>query len=82
FKVRTEGIDLVILDVVMPVMGGGVAAQCIRQINPHAKIILSTGYDRDSRTDMDNEAVLSKPFSIAEMSHLIRRQLDGSEVIR
>jgi len=81
FKARAEGIDLVILDVVMPVMGGGVAAQCIRQIDPHAKIILSTGYDKDSRTDMDNEAVLSKPFSIAEMSQLIRQQLDGSEAI-
>ena len=76
FEAHAEEIDLVIMDVVMPVMGGHKAAQYIRQINPHAKIILSTGYDKDIQTDMENEAALSKPFSIERMSHLVRQNLD------
>ena len=76
FEARAEEIDLVILDVVMPVMGGHKAAQCIRRINPDAKIILSTGYDKEIQTDMEHETVLNKPFFIEEMSHLIRQQLN------
>ncbi len=60
----------------MPVMGGDKAAQHIRRINPHMKIIFSTGYDKNIQTDMINETVLSKPFSIIEMSHLVRQKLD------
>ena len=77
FKANINEIDLVILDVVMPVMGGSEAARCIRQIKPQVKIIMSTGYDKNIQSDLDNEIMLGKPFSIAEMSHLIRQQLDS-----
>jgi PAS domain S-box-containing protein len=75
FKAHSQEIDLVIMDVVMPVMGGAKAAQNMRRINPDAKVIFSTGYDKTLQTDMENEVVLSKPFSIVEMSHLIRQLL-------
>ncbi len=77
FKAHAEEIDLCILDVVMPVMGGGEAAQSIRRINPDIKVIFSTGYDKNIQTGMEHETVLNKPFSIVEMSHLIRRHLSG-----
>jgi len=77
FKARFEEIDICIFDIVMPIMGGDKAAQSIRRINPEVKIIFSTGYDKNLQSGMEHETVLNKPFSIIEMSHLIRRQLDG-----
>lgn len=70
-------IDLCILDVVMPVMGGDKAAQVIRQIDPHTKIIFSTGYDRSLLDGMEEETIFAKPYRIKEMSSLIRKQLDS-----
>ncbi|MFQ5346185.1 MAG: ATP-binding protein [Mariprofundus sp.] len=76
FEAHADAIDLVIMDVIMPVLIGSKAAESMRRIRPQVKIIFSTGYDQYSRANMKNEIVLGKPFSIVEMSHLIRRQLD------
>ena len=47
-----EKVDLIILDVVMPVMGGSEAAKCIRQINSNIPIIFSTGYDKSQQPEL------------------------------
>ncbi|MDQ6969526.1 MAG: response regulator, partial [Mariprofundus sp.] len=72
---HADAIDLIIMDIVMPVMGGDRAAEAIRQLDPAVKIVFSTGYDRDVQCSMEDEIVLNKPFSIIEMSHVIERQL-------
>ncbi len=77
FKAHVEEIELCILDVVMPIMGGDKTAQCIRQAKPEIKVIFATGYDKSALAGMENEVVLCKPFRIKEMSHLIRIQLDS-----
>ena len=77
FKAHAEEIDLCILDVVMPVMSGDKAARAIRQVKPLVKIIFASGYDRSSQTDMGDETLFSKPFSIVELSQLIRQKLES-----
>jgi len=77
FHEHAGEIALCILDVVMPIMSGDKAAQCIRQIKSDVKIIFATGYDKSALRSMENEIVLSKPFHIKEMSYLIRKQLDS-----
>lgn len=77
FKTHAEKVDLCILDVVMPSMGGWQAAKSIREIDPEAKVIFSTGYDKDRQADIENETLLSKPFSIEAMSNLIREKLNS-----
>jgi len=77
FQTQAEQIDLCLIDVVMPVMGGNQAAEAIQQIKPDIKIIFSTGYDKNIQTDMTDKIVISKPFSIVELSHLIRQQFDS-----
>jgi len=77
YKTHADKIDLIIMDVVMPIMGGSQAAQNIRQINPQVKVIFSTGYDKDTQSNMVNEIVITKPFPIVKMSHVIRQQLDS-----
>ncbi|WP_171966475.1 ABC transporter substrate-binding protein [Mariprofundus micogutta] len=76
FKQHADKLDLVILDVVMPRMGGIEASQCMRLINPQVKIIFSTGYDKDNDGKLKNETVLSKPYMIEDLSHLLQQQLN------
>jgi len=75
--------DLILLDVVMPLMKGPEAAQEIRQLKPDAKIIFATGYDPESTQPsshgLQNEMVLSKPFSVQELSRLLREQLESGK---
>ena len=80
FKAQPDSIDLVLLDVVMPVMGGVAAYKRMREIKPDIKVMFCTGYDKEQsltgNLDIANADILSKPFSIAAMSQSIRNKLD------
>jgi len=80
YRKHSGAIDLSILDVVMPHMGGVEVAEVIRALHLDARIIFSTGYDRDNVLRGNDQLldvdVLSKPFSIHSLSHAIRRCLD------
>lgn len=71
-----ESVDLVILDVVMPVMGGYEAAEKIREICRDIPLIFCSGY----RQDRDQERVekfkkntrfLSKPYSMSDLLNVM-----------
>jgi len=75
-----DEIDLLILDVVMPRLGGVEALQEIREINPHVKAMFATGYDKLStlgvRKSEITEKVISKPFAVSKLSQMIREILE------
>ncbi|TLS69124.1 PAS domain S-box protein [Mariprofundus erugo] len=75
--------DIVLLDVVMPVMNGPEAARAIRANYPDTRLIFSTGYDRgqlEGQTEgLESIPVLSKPFSIPLLYRTIREQLAGQQ---
>lgn len=79
YKSRHESIQLIIMDVVMPVLSGPAAADQIRKINSAARIIFITGYDRDHDSTCevitDQDLVLNKPLGIDKLSRVIREQL-------
>ncbi|MFQ5335618.1 MAG: PAS domain S-box protein, partial [Flavobacteriales bacterium] len=77
FNEHATEINLCIFDMIMPVMSGDKAARQIRQVKPDIKIIFSTGYDKHLLDGMKHEAILTKPFQIIEISHMIREQLDA-----
>ncbi len=81
YKTRSDEIDLIIIDVVMPVMGGVEAVRCFREINPRVKVIFSTGYDKNitlpQGVNASNETILSKPFSTATLSRTVRKLIDS-----
>jgi len=69
-------ISLVILDIVMPNMGGVDAALQIHAIDSDVPFIFATGYDKNDALNMDDEVlaccpVLRKPFSIKLFSQTI-----------
>ncbi|MBU0995588.1 MAG: PAS domain S-box protein [Proteobacteria bacterium] len=73
-------IDLVILDMVMPGMGGRETFDKLKTIRKDAKIILSSGYSIDEQTseilEKGGEGFIQKPFSLKELSQKIRFILD------
>ena len=83
FAANSSEIALVIMDVVMPRLGGVKAVERIRKIRPDVKVIYSTGYDKDETLKKEmpsNEyIVLSKPYSTARISQVIRTLLDSKK---
>ncbi|MGB3225572.1 MAG: ATP-binding protein [Desulforhopalus sp.] len=75
YRSKVDEIDLVILDIVMPVMDGREAFEKIIGINPQAKVIMSSGYAKNvnmaSMVDKGLAGFVAKPFNQLELSKLI-----------
>ena len=75
-----EEIDLVILDMVMPGMAGGEVYDRIKEMNPRARALLSSGYGLDGRaTDILERGCngfIQKPFDLKDLSERIREVLE------
>jgi len=78
-KDRDE-IDIVVLDMVMPNMGGGQAYDRMKEINPDIKVLLSSGFSIDGEASEILErgcnGFIQKPFTLKELSHEIREILE------
>ena len=74
------GIDLVILDMIMPNMDGGKTFDRIRDICPQIPVLLSSGYAMNGQAEkiMNRgcDGFIQKPFSAYELSQKIRKILD------
>ncbi len=81
FSARGSEIDMLLLDVVMPRLGGMEALKQIRQINPNVKALFATGYNKATAVsacnEFQSERIISKPFAISELSQEIRNQLSS-----
>ena len=68
-------IDLVILDMVMPNMSGGDCFRRMKEINPKARVVLSSGYSMDGSIQVVmNEGILAfiqKPYRLEELSRVV-----------
>ena len=68
-------IDLVLLDMVMPNMSGGDCFRRMKEINPKARVVLSSGYSMDGAIqDVMNEGILAfiqKPYRLEELSRVV-----------
>jgi PAS domain S-box-containing protein len=72
---RRDEIDLVILDMIMPGLGGDAVFDRIRAINPEAAVLLSSGYSFNGRAQeilkRGCRGFIQKPFSIAQLDQKI-----------
>jgi len=72
-----HGIDLVILDMVMPRLSGKDAFRLLRRINPGAQILLSSGFSVEGEAQilLQEGAVgfLQKPYFLLELSQALSR---------
>lgn len=73
-------IDLVILDMIMPGVGGGKTFDHIREIQPKMPVILSSGYSINGQaTEIMRRGCngfIQKPYSLSELSQKAREVLD------
>jgi signal transduction histidine kinase/ActR/RegA family two-component response regulator len=81
FQAHQDEIALVILDVVMPRMGGRETARELKHRSPTLAVLLATGYDSPEEADGEpNEtetyAFLRKPYRIRELARAVRAALE------
>lgn len=79
YRRASDQIDLVILDMIMPDLSGGETYDQLKAINPHVKIILSSGYSVDGQAKAimrrGCNGFIQKPFTISALSRKIREIL-------
>jgi PAS domain S-box-containing protein len=82
FKEQNHTIDMLILDMVMPNMGGGEVFDQIKRIDPKVKVLLSSGYSVNGEATeilkRGCEGFIQKPFSMEDLSKKIREVLNRS----
>jgi len=82
FRYNTDHIRLVIIDVIMPILGGIEAAEKMKQYNTHVPIFYMTGYDQanivTARYHIPLERIIIKPFHIDELSQKISQAISSS----
>ncbi len=81
YRIRRNDIALIILDLMMPEMGGN---ECLRELlktNPRARIIISSGVlsesDEEEAINWGAKAFLKKPYSTNKLLGVVRKVLDA-----
>jgi CheY-like chemotaxis protein len=75
FRAHQDEIDLVILDLTMPRMGGTACLRALRAIAPSVRVVLSTGFGRagvvEEAMELGVSGFLEKPYRQAELAEAI-----------
>ena len=82
YRANAEKIDLVILDMIMPDMGGGRTYDELKKINPEIKVLLSSGYSISGEASeilsRGCNDFIQKPFNMKQLSEKMRSILDAA----
>ena len=80
YEKNGDTIDIVLLDIVMPLMGGGEAYDRIKEMDPDVKVLLLSGYSIDGEAgeilDRGCDGFIQKPFTMKELSGRIREIME------
>ncbi len=80
YQNKKDSIAMVILDMIMPGMGGGETYDNLKQINPDIKVLLSSGYSISGQAaeilERGCDGFIQKPFKLRQLSVKIREILD------
>ena len=80
FNQNRDHIDLVVLDLVMPDMGGETVFHRIREIKPDTKVLFASGHYMSDQTrallETGSSDFLQKPFNLRQLSTKIRCIID------
>jgi CheY-like chemotaxis protein len=79
-RARPEEVDLVILDLSMPGMGGQQCLESLQRLRPGLPVLIASGYHADQRVRQALNAgaagFVAKPFTRAELLQKVREILD------
>jgi PAS domain S-box-containing protein len=84
YRQERDRIDLVILDMLMPGMGGAETFQELKRLNPGVRVLLSSGYSANGETQEVMAAgargFIQKPYRLALLSHKVAEALGKSGI--
>jgi len=76
-----DNMSLVILDLIMPEMGGKQSLEELLKINPHVKVLIASGYSTGGETKKTIESgagvFVRKPYEVRGLLEAARRVLDA-----
>ncbi|MBW1718703.1 MAG: response regulator [Deltaproteobacteria bacterium] len=83
YKKYRDTIDLVLLDMVMPNMGGSKVYDRLKEMNPGVKVLLSSGYSINGEATeivaRGCNGFIQKPFSFKDLSQEIKKILNNGQ---
>ncbi|MBI4689187.1 MAG: response regulator [Nitrospirae bacterium] len=83
FRETREKIALVVLDMIMPKMGGSEVFQTLKTINPEVKILLCSGYSQNGFAGIESllkrgaNGFIQKPFTRQDISLAIKKAISA-----
>jgi two-component system cell cycle sensor histidine kinase/response regulator CckA len=81
FKENQDKIDMVILDLIMPDMGGGEVFDRLKEIKPKVRVLLSSGYSMEGQAQeimtRGCDGFIQKPFNMEQLSDKLREILEN-----
>ena len=81
FQKDQDNIDLVIMDMIMPGMGGGETFDRLKEINPEVKVLLSSGYSINGQATKiirrGCDGFIQKPFNMNQLAEKIQKIMAG-----
>ncbi|NNF99923.1 MAG: response regulator [Desulfobacteraceae bacterium] len=82
YKGMRNAIDLVILDLGMPGMGGLKCLKALIDLYPQVKVLIASGYGQSDTISKSLEfgaaAFIKKPYHILDLGKIVRNLLDGT----
>lgn len=82
FQQKQREIDVVILDLTMPVLSGQETFELLRQIDPDVRVLFSSGYSAEQLAELARASGVSfmpKPYRALELARALRSLLDSRE---
>ena len=77
YQQNRQKVAMVILDLIMPVMGGGETYDRLKEMDPNVKVLLSSGYSLGGQaTEILNrgcDGFIQKPFNLKDLSEKLRQ---------
>lgn len=81
YQSNRERIDIVILDMIMPGMGGSETFDKLREISPDIKVLLASGYSVDGQAEeilrRGCDGFIQKPFELGQLSNKLREIIEN-----
>ena len=80
YQKKGNEIDLIILDLIMPGMGGEETFKRLKELNPDVKVLLASGFSDESGThgilQRSCNGFIQKPYKLIDFSRKLRTVLD------
>ena len=81
YESKQDSIQMVVLDMMMPDMGGKDVYESLKEIDSEVRVLLSSGYSVDGEAaeimKLGCDGFIQKPFNLHRLSIKIREVLDG-----